>query len=178
MRLGIICSIIVMLGVTVLSHADPSKPFRYLIDTPVTLLDWGTFKLEMWLNNFFPDTNSSVVYNWKDDKLVINLLPRNSEKSGDSNKLKSACKQHITKVQEFVNKRPVNADQYPNFSFFDQFFSNKGFSQGQKPEKLGYLIEERVILRAFVYYENPNTKKRNTIWCECSLKGDSFSYSE
>lgn len=180
MRVVIICLLIFILGVGIIpySYADPSKPFRYLMDTPTTLLDWGILRLEMWLKGFLPDITSSVNYDWKDDKLNINLFTRNSEISGDAIKLKSSCKQYITTLQEFINKRPVNADQYPNFAFFDQFFSNAGFAQGQKPENIGKLIEDRVIIRAFVYHENRETKKRNTIYCECSLKGNSYSYSD
>lgn len=165
-------------GLIPCSYADPSKAFRYLIDTPTTLLDWGIFRLELWLKGFLPDLTSSVSYNWKDDKLNINLFTRNSETSSDTIILKKSCKQYITSLQEFINRRPSNADQYPNFYFFDQFFPNAGFAQGQKPDNLGQQIEERVVLRAFVYHENPKTNKRKSIYCECALKGDAFSYSE
>jgi hypothetical protein len=114
-----------LLCVTV--RAEPTPTVRAFIDTPVSLLSFGIFKLETELNRRNNGGSSSVSYNWDTNRLTLSFFEDldGSKCPGGSEAL---CRKVCTNIFKSL-KRSVCLGKNCSYNRLPQYFSHDGYSQ-------------------------------------------------
>ena len=66
-----ILAAVLLIGLASKAWAEPSSEIKFLMDRPVSMLDWGMFKLERQLG--IADIDASVSYFWEENEVRISI---------------------------------------------------------------------------------------------------------
>ena len=112
-----------------LASAEPSSDIRLLMERPVTLLEWGMFQLERYVNKNSNDSYSmNVSYNWDQNRIYISKVVVNTtDDLSTMEKAKGICKTEFT----FLDNRLFitdGEDFLHEYCVACKYFSHDGFS--------------------------------------------------
>lgn len=145
----------------------PSTSFAYLMNEPISMLDWGIYKTEKlfkgWSaegiskNEIMTDSYTSVDYDWNNDTLNLNMNFYLSNKINDT-RAKNICKKTLMKFRE----------EWVTY-LLAPLFHHKGFTRKNKPENLDKEIMDRVY-----YTISIRTSKTNKAPYEAKMTCEGF----
>jgi len=177
---GIAC-----IGFNVPVHSAPNHATSYLMEERVSLLDWGMYKLERWLESqeghywrkdFGRDVSTYVRYDWDRDRIVIDVQVET--KSG--NPTKSQCESVLKTVISGGGVAFDTRKRYLNqgVSTFAVEFAQSGYVAGNEPKDLWKRIDDVIELRAIVSNQWPHEEPLRQVECTTKLTEPKVFFSE
>ena len=144
--------------------AEPSTAVRILMDRPLSIFDWGMFKLEQRLERL--EVPSYVSYHWDDNKITISTF---SYKRGVSSTTMEETKTDCEKV--FLEYDDIlwiknGADRHKGNCIFCEYFSHNGWTNDT-------ITKAREDMKDRLYYRYDDISNR----CERKAYGTSVSIS-
>jgi hypothetical protein len=167
---------LVLVTVPCLASAEPSKTFRYLMDEPVTMFEWGIYKLNIYTNSIkfknidLINSNSSIGYDWDKNRLKIEFVVY--PKYAGLNKVSAIeiCKLATTQVRKAFGTEFKN-DLRSVFGV-SKFFEHEGFVNKSRPDKLMEEVEHSTKIIINVYANKSDEPPFSQLLsCESPLMG-------
>jgi len=163
--------LIVFLIFSGIGGAEPNSTMRYLVNEPVSLLDFGIFQLETFLkskdiNNFF-----GVDFDSDDKKIVINFAYFWTEDLVDKKDAENKFRRSKWQVQEHLGIDPLTCKFHrsdekkrPVYSDLNLFF--RQFNTKEQPDISGYEMYSRTKIRGLFML-----KDDGILHCKADLLG-------
>ena len=174
---GIILAAAVLTGSIPVAMAEPSAEVRYLMKSPVSMLDWGFKNIEDHLmrnqevfiksdKHLLEKTVSlSTEYDWSDDVIRISIHLRLSDKIQKTSVTMADVREHVIFIVKYLRG---GLTMHP----YDAFFRHKGFRQREAPENLESKLSEITELNVTV-----RDKASNIIhMCRAPLLGNTIEW--
>ena len=173
---GLLFVIIICLHVPP-TMAEPSREVQFLMQEPVSMMDWGLKNIEDHLyrnravltenkNSLFAKEPSIAVdYIWEDNTIQIAISLRTYDKALKTSKRMSDIRSHVELIITFL-RGTLNMKPY------DAFFRHKGFRSKESPSELGGELSEITELIVSVRDESANILGR----CKASLLGSRIEW--
>jgi hypothetical protein len=131
-----------------ISKAEPTPTISYLMQTPVSMLDFGIFKLEKFLNEPIPNTEIyslkpvSVKVDYLYDQNRLKILFMYTNKS-TIKKIKSVdLKRHITRTIKNIKVWRIGMDSLGLRSNIVRFFKPDGYVRKNEPKNIGKELDQ------------------------------------
>lgn len=167
---------LILITVSFLTHAEPSRTFSYLMNEPLTLFEWGMYRLEKYTSLVkFKDldlitSNSNTSYDWEKNRLLIEVrvfLKYGSLKKMPSNEV---CKNATNEIREaFSTQYPKEIRKITGIS---KFFEHEGFVNNSKPNNLMEEVENSTNISIRVLASKTDTVPFDSkVSCESPLMG-------
>ena len=124
--------------------AEPSTAVRTLMDSPLSMFDWGMFKLEKKLERLEP--HRDVSYDYKDNKIIISSLsyiPGTPSKTMEETK--TDCEKLFSEYDDILWIEN-GADLSKGNCMFCSYFSQNGWSYDSQ-KKAREDIKDRLYYR-------------------------------
>lgn len=148
-RCVIITAIIFLLFVGI-CNAEPDSKVKYLMDEPVSMFDFGLFRLEMlFREHLIGDYESEVSYNWDRNLIEIKNEPGTTEILKNKNEAKNWCKLYISSVRAVMT--------LPQYDFF---FTHYGYARKNRPENLYNHFRKIIEISTLVLYKGGSVKAK------------------
>jgi hypothetical protein len=174
--LGIAVVILVLSGFLPVCRAEPSTTIKYFMNEPVTMFDWGMYRLEEDLQRWASgrkdlEPHVSVVYDWDSNRLdVIFLCIQKSSTPSESSTFKKSlakyqCEGMTQNIREYLNM-PLGIERY---------FRHEGFSNKGSPKKLREDIENITFVRVEICSDKDYLKLRTA---ESPLMGKEIFFTD
>jgi hypothetical protein len=157
--------------------AEPNAEVRFLMKSPVSMLDWGFKNIEDHLirnqevltanekNLLNKEVSVSVDYDWSKDAIQISIGLRLSEKTQKTPMALTDVREHLIFIVKYL-KGGLTMNPY------DAFFRHKGFRHKETPENLGIKLSEVTELIVTV-----RDKESNIVsMCSAALLGDTIEW--
>ena len=138
------------------AFAEPSPTVRYLMNEPVTMLEWGLYNLGKRVQGFrnfegFDLFTSSAMYNWETNRivLILSIIPR----SASLKKIPAMeiCKQATQDIRlRFLSR---GDDRTRALFGISRFFEHEGFKSTKEPKNFMEEIENITNIRIHVVKE-------------------------
>ncbi len=181
----------VLLGFSLSGYAEPSKTVTYLMNEPMTMFDWGMYRLEEWIDRkirfdkfHLIKTFSAVDYDWDRNRLTLEFTIWAKYIALTEFSEKALCKEltwYIRGAFGFVPKEEKNlatADMRSLLSL-SRFFQHKDFKSGDEPDNLREEIDNIVNIRFDIYAsKNDKSPYKHISSCESPLAGEKILYVE
>jgi len=173
MRGKIICwLILIFISATTATRAEPDKVIQYLINEPVSLLDWGLRRMaDMYESNLKLDylaqylkgrfTMSSVEYDYAHNKIHVEVWLLPAENSGDEEDHKQRSKQ-ILNFMKAAQKQFIP----------DYLFQHNGYQSPKRPQNVGKHIV------GLIEYDVSSEFKGKIFTFKTSMNSDEVFFSE
>ena len=129
--------------------AEPSEYVRTLMQQPITMLDWGMFKMEKslqessaWSHDEQPDW-FHVSYEWEGNKIAIYVV-RNGEFPSSYEDAESVCKDDYKRIDQhfLVTEGKL---QFPKICKFCDMFSHGGWTNEQLSAAKVNVINDAIV---------------------------------
>jgi hypothetical protein len=160
-----------------IAMAEPNAEVRFLMKSPVSMLDWGFKNIEEHLmrnqdvltanekNLLKKIVSVSVDYDWSKDAIRISIDLRLSEKTQKTSIVLAEVREHVIFIVKYL-KGGLSMNPY------DAFFRHKGFRHKETPENLGNKLSEVTELIVTVRDKDSNIVSM----CSAPLLGDSIEW--
>lgn len=169
------------------SWSAPNQASSYLINEPVSLLDWGMYKTEQflesvevdwWSEDFDPHVFNQVWYDWDRDRIVIDV--QLTIKAG--NPTRAQCASVLRKMVEsslvpFDTRKPRPTIN-DGVSTWGVAFAHSGYVAGNEPKDLGKKVDDIIEFRAIVSNNWGRNAPLRQVECTTKLKEPKVFYSE
>jgi len=159
-------------------HAEPSASVKFLMQEPVSMLDWGLRQVEEDLyrnrslltrnkeNLFDPEPIIRVVYNWEENRIQIKvklILDAGVKKtSGRIKEIRSHVELMVAYLKGILTMTP-----------YDAFFRHKGFRSKESPQNLESELVEITDILITVRDDQQNILKS----CRAPLAGQEIIWN-
>jgi hypothetical protein len=158
----IINSVLLLMLLVPNAYADPNTTAQFLMDDPVSLLDFGVYKLENEIKvhrkalviKRQPPHTVFVDYNWEENKIEIKLA------YGDvGNPPIAEIKREIITIlgtlKKILGVSPAGKAYHKDgFSSVPEYFSHKGYISKNKPKNVEKEIDQLVEFKVVYYVQN------------------------
>jgi hypothetical protein len=157
--------------------AEPNAEVRFLMKSPVSMLDWGFKNIEDHLirhqdvlikndkNLLDRAVSVSAEYDWAKDVIRISIDLRLSEKIQKTPATMADVKEHVIFIVKYL-RGGLTMNPY------DAFFRHKGFRQRETPENLESKLSEITELTVVVRDKESNILSK----CSAPLLGDTIEW--
>lgn len=164
-------------------YGEPSRTFRYLMDEPLTLFEWGLFKLEKYTDQIkfkeldLISNHSNIRYDWDKNRLEIEFIVYPKYKNLSKMPAKEICKKAISHVREsFGTQHKSDTRALLSVS---RFFEHTGFTNKTRPKNLMEEVENSAKVQIKVYGNKTDKPPyKNIASCEGSLMGKEILFLE
>lgn len=164
MRTLLIILVIFLTPITALS--EPSNSVAYLMKEPISLLEWGLYRIEDYLNtsqltdlDLIYKPKAHVDYNWNKNLIEIKLILHPKYQSLSKVGSKNYCRSALTDLKEIFG---YGYDKEVREIFgIKRFFEHKGFSKTNEPKNLTEDIETITQLTVYVYANEKDEPEYN-----------------
>jgi hypothetical protein len=152
--------------------AEPSRAVQFLMQEPVSMMDWGLKNIEdhLYRNRavltenetswFAKEPSITVDYLWEKNTIQISITLHTTEKTQQTSKRMFDIRSHIKLMVTFL-RGTLTMKPY------DAFFRHKGFRSKESPEDLSGELSEMTELIVSVRDGDSNILSR----CKASLLG-------
>lgn len=161
----ILSAMILFLSVGVCT-GEPDSVTKYLMDDPVSMLDWGIYKFDHnVIDPIFPKNEvlSSTSYYFTSNKIIIGLylLQNPTEKLKSAKETKDKCRDSIHFIKTILKQIPL-----------DVYFLHQGFAKKNAPN----ISTEHI--RGLIEVQCSGPLESGTIMGKSSLNEDAIYFSE
>ena len=119
-----ILAAMLLIGLASEARAEPSSEIKFLMDRPVSMLDWGMFKLQQHLKPF--SMGITVSYKWKDNEIGIADFERGASVSS-MEEAEALCKTTFARWDSSLLVK-AGKDIIPDYCAACENFSHDGWS--------------------------------------------------
>ena len=167
-RKRVSCSVVATLlffSVGKISFAEPSPGFKYLMNQPVSMLDWGVYRLEEYLSRGMYEREFQIIvsYNWETDRIIIGI--NRTQENPAKNEIEAVEKLRgtIDLIRSRCGIDPRTGTPYKGIAnVYARYFRHAGFKYKSEPENLEQLLLTSTEIRFYTYYikdvEKPDEK--------------------
>lgn len=153
--------------------AGPDKTIQWLMDEPLSLLDYGIYKIEQGLQERFrgEDISSSAYYDW--DSNEIRALLFVEVKYKDVSALKEECAIALDRMR-------VDAGNFDGelmsgeYSDWADYFQHNGFTRNNAPKQVLKEIDKKIMLKVVM----TRHRSKTGISCQGPLLSTDVYFSE
>jgi hypothetical protein len=157
--------------------ANTTNDIAYLMTTPVTLWDWGIFKMNRQLENLDEDIYTKCDTLFLKSKLQITCMGYKNFSIEEGKKLidetvnvvRSALGYRFTDKYTSFGGMRSKENFYANYYPIQQYFVNDGYKLNDLPESLGKTLEDITIIQYMIMVETD--EDYGTYFCEATLQG-------
>lgn len=172
-KTSIICLFIMVFSVSIV-HSEPSKTIKYLMNEPLTMFEWGMYRLEIDINEYlgslieqnvdsdkskketlesimgFSDFYTKASYNWNKNRITIRIVLINKDENLSIPSRKELCK----KYSDSIKKHFYSTDDKELRKEYgiSKFFNHTHFIKNNKPDEFQDEIENIVQIRIDIQY--------------------------
>jgi hypothetical protein len=155
-------------------YAEPSSVVEYLMDDPVTMLDWGLYRVEertssMQFKNLV-NSNSFAYYSWNKNRITVGFGVYPSNGSLPANLAEETCEAVTMEVR---NRFGTNTKKsFREVVGIAKFFDHAGFEHNDKPAKFMQEIENITNINVAVFASKMDSLDGSpAVRCESPLMG-------
>ena len=165
---------------------EPSKTIQYLMNEPVSMFDWGIYKLEKYFSNridiysknkknidiaFY---SAEVEYEWENNRIVLFSMIDYKGKKLSIDKEKAYCKEFINYIKNilYASKK----EKWRKSLGISSYFTHNTFSKSNKPSQFVNNIEN--ITKIIVYVKHVDEIHANYIKSKSKLLENSIYYRD
>jgi hypothetical protein len=134
-------------------YAEPSSVVEYLMHEPVTMLDWGLYRLKelagSWKFESLVNSYSFTYYDWDQNRITVGLWVYPSNGSLPAASAEDACKTVTTQVRN--NFGTDTNKSFRKWVGIGQFFDHAGFERHNKPAKFMEEVENIINIKVVVF---------------------------
>jgi len=154
-------------------HAEPSETTEYLMSTPLSMMDWGLFRLKQHLNTSGWTSSEKSFHNaWYDwDKNQITIRGTYNTVS-NKNKHKQLCKSHINLIRSTLGYGETQSKTTIDLFGVHNYFKSESFRNKNEPKSFIEDVTNRTYINVVV------KKKTSQTLCEGYLDSDKVLFSE
>lgn len=159
--------LILLLALPSISNSEPGSTIKYMMDSQISLLDFGCYRLENYITNNDELKNIIVSYNWQDNKIIISSTKVSFNKLHNDAETERQERDIIGKIKY---KLLINEDGNSDFfkdAILSKFFSHNGYSTSNEPknlyDELINTIEIRITINNINKLENRITECKSAI---------------
>ena len=163
-------------------HAEPNATAKFLMNDPVSVMDFGLYRMEQDLKNICSQDRCdlSVVYDANANRITVDLSDLNDDYKTRT-AAAAACKVYVRRIRGQLCVDPnLGRPQTPHGrSCVPDFFRHvqAGFERGSVPKSLDIDIDNMVEIRGTVKI-TMQTGKFSTVKCQAPLIGKDTLISE
>jgi hypothetical protein len=158
-----------------ISKAEPTPTVLYLMKTPVSMLDYGIYRLDRFLRdeskkliNAKDEPEIGVTYNYDSNRIEIKFLYVIKAELSKGYNIKEEITWLIRKIKEsyfgYDHKtgKPYKISK-PGGSVMRRFFSHQGYEFKSKPKNLVQELEKITEIYVHVNYQDQLTKGKSPL---------------
>jgi hypothetical protein len=156
--------------------AEPSSKIQYLMDEPVSMLDWGMIWIDESLKGTLAEYRTSTItyYDWNENRIIISLSELGSTIGVTSKeKAKEKCRTIVSSIRTFLGINEKDGKPYSEKSNLYSYFSHSGFQRSQ-PEGLYEELDNITVIRIMIFIEGVG----EPVKCEAPLLGNKIMFQE
>lgn len=175
---------LVVLAMSSPVFAEPSPVFRHLLTDPVSMLDWGLYRLREALDDIefenlderLHSRRSDAWYDWERNRVILHYTIYLNKASSNVGSAKEACSQ----ITEHL--RTVWGHKFTNIWNVSTFFEHSGFSRKSRPENFSNTIQNATYIEITAFGTDksspPYPPYSQLLICENPLMGKGVFSSE
>ncbi len=136
------------------SLAGPDEVTQWLMQDPLTMLDYGIYKINIDLRDGWYPIGGNAVFQWDDNRVVISRMVD----AGTQPSVETLCSKWVEKIR---SRGGLNADTgvpYGGWSHFAQMFAHEGFEKLDAPKDLYKNIDKILSLNCWGIYTDDDGK--------------------
>ena len=160
--------------------ADPNQEVNYLLNTPVSKLDWGIFHLMQKLNNYRINNkdNPQVFVTFDERKQRIMIDARIDDKGKTSTEAKQLCVDTIAYLKSDLGIDAKTGKPYQG-NHSDLYFYFGVYNSEPPPSSLPIWLDRNTSVSAKIFYENKdNNLPLASIECISDLTSTKIFYAK
>lgn len=173
----LIVLLVVFMVIPTTGYGEPSPTVRYLMDEPVTMFDWGLYRLRRIIDQFqFENLNlhnihSYITYDWDQNRLRIVFYVQTKE-TVDKASSKKICKNITAKISSTFGGEIRDKGLRRNISIAT-LFEHRAFENRDKPDNFMEEIEKITKIEVSVFTRKTINSPANIkiLSCESPLIG-------
>jgi hypothetical protein len=158
-----------------ISKAEPNSTILYLMKTPVSMLDYGIYRLDRFLRdeskkliNAKDEPEIGVTYNYDSNRIEIKFLYVIKAELSKGYNIKEEITWLIRKIKEsyfgYDHKTGKPSEKRkPGGSVMRRFFSHQGYEFKSKPKNLVQELEKITEIYVHVNYQDQLTKGKSPL---------------
>lgn len=151
-RLVPVLTLLIALSQVTTVKSEPSTPIQTLMDRPMSLLDWGMYRLqkilterESWLEDWKVKPDSvNVYYDWESDEIFI-TINRLFKRPNSYEEAETDCKEDFNQVDAFVYIKE-GKDTLSDFSFVGNQFTHNGWEDSKVKDAAAKISSRFVVM--------------------------------
>lgn len=142
--------------------AEPNQSVKFLMNQPVSLLDFGIYRLEKDLKKIKKELalyhalpfDIAVNYDWENNKILIRLT-YGYERNPPRKTIQKGVRHVIKQIRGFLGVDPKGKVFHKRgFSKAADYFSHQGYIIQNRPEALEKDIDEMIVLNVVYSVQN------------------------
>lgn len=148
-----VCLLMVLLPMSDSARAEPTDTVRGLMDSPVSMLDWGIYNLQEQVNRCIEtftgdDWSADVRYEWDTNRIVIRVMDLIREPTDEANAM-WWCTLLLEETRSCLGVdrttgKPISGDR----TFVEGFFKHSGYVLEGRQIDLGLQLDKIVEIEA------------------------------
>jgi hypothetical protein len=164
-----------------ISQAEPSSNMKYLMNKPISIMDWGLINIDLQLRKLTDKTYAhelkeaqiiapSVIYNRGTNRIIIHI---GIGGANTKEQAKEWCKSTVDKIRSmfFINLDTGKPYSVNGALYF--YFTHVGYSKKSEPKGLSEELDNITVIKVEVIYQNSKS-----LICEAPLLGTSVMFQE
>ena len=167
--------------------ADPSANVRYLMNEPITALDFGLYQMDKRLSDPAHDfglpaglgeITATARYDWEGNRILAQMAVILKKPTVSVLTAKKVCRQTVSFVRSFGGIDEKTGEMGVNMGGFLDDFNHKAFVKANAPQGLAeeLIAITNIIVR--VYNMTSDFKLDNLIHCEGPLLGKDVLFAD
>lgn len=121
--------------------ADPDDNAKWLINDPLTMMDFGLYRMSLALSSEPNPTGGGVSYGWNDNKIIIS----ESVPAGTLESIEANCSIWVAEVRALAGiSGETGLPYFGGISRFSSMFAHIGFDRTQAPADLHKAIDRMI----------------------------------
>ncbi len=168
---------LMLLATPLLCIADPGATMRYLINKPITLLDWGLEKMNKGLDGLHVTDLGKirVTVTLSEDKSHIIILGHSFREASDAQEARTWCKQTIIGIRSALGVNPdTGLPVMPTGTSVGNYFTHGAPAGKDEPKTLSHDLENMILAEGMYALMN-STKK---VQCQAPILGTEITYRD
>lgn len=158
------------------SMAEPTANIQYLMNEPVSMFDWGIYRLDKYFEDIHIDGAQSIFYwtdyDWSKNIINLNFTIETNTKSRDE--AKEIGKSLINKVRHSLGVDPDMGKPYGGNSRLYEYFSHNSSKDNKEPKGIESELEKITVIEVLVIAG----EGKKGLKCQAPLLGTKIMFEE
>jgi len=156
------------------ADAEPSSNMHYLMNEPVSMMDWGLLNIDRSLQadgRLSKYGNTITYYDWDKNRIIIDMAITGATSKEQA---KEWCRDIVSQIRTFLGINERDGKPFFSRSYLYNYFSHEGFHKNTEPEGLDKELDIIAIIQVRILYKG----NAESVKCEAPLLGTSIMFEE